>query len=687
MKKLLTLVLAVLMTISMAACTSAPKEDEVKTIDPSISGTFTGTSAGMQGPVTVEMTLESGVITSVVVTESKESAHVTDVALERIPAQMVEHQTTEVDVVTGATLTSNALMRAAAAAAEEAGIDKDVLKQNAYHATAGEAETWETDVLVVGGGGAGFAAAISAAQEGAKVILIEKSSFFGGNTYMAGGAFNAVDTGAQSTRVLTVAEKNTLDGYLALSNEDEALHFDLFPEWIPVLDGLKADINAFYDANAGKTAGVDMPGFDSINLHMWHIYTGGLRQMSDGRWVCSNIDLARTLAENALASYDWAGSIGVTTASGEGANLSTVLGAMWPRTHSYSAGAPLVDALKAAADKEGVTYYTEVAAKSLLTKDGVVVGAVCEKADGTQVTVNTTKGVVLASGGYCANPAMVKEYDEYWGDDLTATTLTTNVGTNKGDGIIMAQAVGADVVDLGVTQMMPSSSPIKGTMTDGMWGAAEAQIWVDTYGNRFVNEYAERDVLAKASLELDGGIFYIICAGYMPQEDGTYAGLDTAGFFGSMLSAYEGHVWYGSTLKELAEVANTTPIGGVTAKFTEESLRATIEKYNSYVEAQHDPDFGKEVISGAIDLETFEENENYVIVISPRKASLHHSMGGVVINTNCEVLNTEGNVIEGLWAAGEVTGGIHAGNRLGGNAVADIFTFGKIAGKNAGQAE
>ena len=134
-----------------------------------------------------------------------------------------------------------------------------------------------------------------------------------------------------------------------------------------------------------------------------------------------------------------------------------------------SAGAPLVDALKAAADKEGVTYYTEIAAKSLIVENGVVVGAECEKVDGTKVTVKTTNGVILASGGYCANPAMVKEYDEYWGDDLTASTLTTNVGTNKGDGIVMAQAIGADVVDLGVTQMMPSSSPIKGTMTDGMW--------------------------------------------------------------------------------------------------------------------------------------------------------------------------------------------------------------------------
>ena len=687
MKKFLTLALAVLMMISMAACSTPTVDETPKTQDTSISGTFTGSSAGMQGTVTVEMTVEGGQITNVAVVESKESAHVTDVAIARIPAQMVEFQTTEVDVVTGATLTSNALMRAAAAAAKEAGLDETILKANAHHAVAGEAETWETDVLVVGGGGAGFSSAIAAAQQGAKVILIEKSSFFGGNTYMAGGAFNAVDPEAQLTKVMTVAEKNTLDGYLALTNEDEALHFDLFPEWIPVLDGLKADITAHFDAYAGKTAGTDMPGFDSINLHMWHIYTGGLRQMSDGRWICSNIDLARTLAENALEAYNWAGSIGVTTASGAGASLSTVLGAMWPRTHSYSAGAPLVDAMKAAADKEGVTYYTEIAAKSLIVENGVVVGAECEKVDGTKVTVKTNNGVILASGGYCANPAMVKEYDEYWGDDLTAHTLTTNVGTNKGDGIIMAQAVGADVVDLGVTQMMPSSSPIKGTMTDGMWGAAEAQIWVDAYGNRFVNEYAERDVLAKASLELEGGIFYIICAGYMPQEDGTYAGLDTSSFFGSMLANYEGHVWYGSTLAELVETANNNPIGGVAGQFTEEALRTTIEKYNSYVEAQHDPDFGKEVIAGAIDLETFEENENLVIVISPRKASLHHSMGGVVINTNCEVLDTEGNVISGLWAAGEVTGGVHAGNRLGGNAVADIFTFGKIAGQSAGSAK
>jgi len=101
------------------------------------------------------------------------------------------------------------------------------------------------------------------------------------------------------------------------------------------------------------------------------------------------------------------------------------------------------------------------------------------------------------------------------------------------------------------------------------------------------------------------------------------------------------------------------------------------------VTKQHDDDFGKEVIAGGIDLEALEANPDSYIFISPRKSSLHHTMGGIVIDTQTRVLRADGTAIDGLWAAGEVTGGIHAGNRLGGNAIADIFTFGQIAGLNA----
>ncbi len=689
--------------------------------------------------------------------------------MERLPQQIVEHQTTDLDTVTGATLASNAIMRAAKDAALQAGFTEEQLSANAYHATAGEDETLDADVAVVGGGGAGLSAAISAAQQGSNVILIEKSSFLGGNTMMAGGAFNCVDPQAQEEAILSTAQLATLNDYLALDVNDEALHFADFPEWEHVLTDLQADIQAYLSENAGKQVGVDMPGYDSIALHMWHIYTGGLRQLNDGTWICPNHDLAQTLAESALDAYDWAGSLGVEI-SHEGSSLYTVLGAMWPRTHAYTAGEPLIDALRNKAEELGVQIYTETAGKELIVDDSnKVVGVKAEKADGTQVTINTNNGVILASGGYCANPKMVKEYDNYWGDDLSDHTLTTNVGTNDGDGIVMGMAISASTTDLGVSQMMPSSSPIKGTMTDGVWADASEQVWFDGNGKRFVDEYAERDVLAKASLELEDGIFYILyagggdedglCKGADPtmkmfgtslqtmidkifyilyagggDEDGLCKGADpTMKMFGTSLQTMidNGHVWYGSTLAELAEAtkqsaggskatfteeqlrtlietynsyvdnqedpefgkevlaglaeATKQSAGGSKATFTEEQLRTLIETYNSYVDNQEDPEFGKEVLAGKIDIDAIEADPSKGFVISPRKSSLHHTMGGLTINTDAQVLDTEGNAIEGLWAAGEVTGGVHGGNRLGGNAIADIFTFGRIAGENAGK--
>lgn len=671
---LLTLVLLAA-TLSLGASASAE--------------TFTGSGYGMQGPVTAAVTIEDGKITAIELTECNETANICAVAVERIPQQIIEHQTLSVDTVTGATLASNAILNAVRAAVKASGQEIAALSAEAWHAPAGPDETWDTDVLVMGGGGAGLSAAITAAQNGAKVILIEKGSVLGGNTMVAGAAYNAVDPEAQNLMVLSRSQKDTLDGYLALDDADPALKFDLYPEWKEVLATLKADINAFYAANEGKEAGADMPGFDSVALHMWHIYTGGLRQLTDGSYIAPKLELARTLAENALGTFEWMGSIGLQASYGKDAmyggyaGTGTVLGAMWPRTHSFMSGADRIPQLISVAEENGVTIYTETRGTELMTdENGKVIGARAEKADGTQIVVNTASGVVLATGGYCANPAMVKEYDKYWGDDLSDHTLSTNLGTNEGDGIVMAQAVGADTFGLEISQMMPSSSPVKGTMTDGIWGDAAEQIWIDGNGNRFVNEYAERDVLAKASLALDNGIFYIIYAGRgdISKPDQLLTGVENSGRVAPMVSG--GQIWYGSTLAELAE-ASKTPAAGCAPCFTEEALRAVIERYNSFVANQKDEDFGKEVLAGAIDLAALEADPNLGLCISPRKASLHHTMGGVCIDTETHVLTADGATIEGLWAAGEVTGGIHAGNRLGGNAIADIFTFGRIAGGNA----
>lgn len=678
-KRLMAAALTVLMML--AACVSASASD--------VSGTFEGSGYGMQGPITVSITVENGEITAIDFVTYTETANIAAVAKERIPAQIVEHQALGVDTVTGATLTSYGIINAVTDAVKNAGLDVDALKDTKYSPEPKADETWDVDVLVMGGGGAGFAAAITAAQNGASVILIEKGSVLGGNTLVAGAAYNAVDPEAQELMVLSIAQKDTMESYLAMDENDPALKLDEFPEWKEVLAQVQADISEFFAANEGKTAGVDMPGFDSIAMHMWQIYIGGLRELSDGSWIASDLELARTLAEEALPSFVWMGENGLNAVYGEatqGENrtgLTTVLGAMWPRTHSFMSGADRIPQLAKVAEENGVTVYTETAGTELLVDDsGKVVGAKAEQADGTQITINTAKGVVLATGGYCANPAMVKEYDMYWGDDLSAHTLSTNLGTNEGDGIVMAMAIGADVTGMGVAQMMPSSSPTKGTMTDGIWGDAAEQIWIDGEGNRFVNEYAERDVLSKASLALDNGIFYIIYAGRgdLNNPSQFVSGTELNERVQGMVDG--GHIWVGSTLAELAEASNTAAAGAAPG-FTEEALRATIEKYNEYVLNQHDDDFGKEVIAGGIDLEAFEADPNLYLCISPRKASLHHTMGGVVIDTETRVLKEDGTPIEGLWAAGEVTGGIHAGNRLGGNAIADIFTFGQIAGENA----
>ena len=687
MKKLYLMVIALAAIVIVIGCASGASDNGKGSAK--ATGTYEGVGYGMQGPIRVKVAFDSGRITSIQVVSSKETPIVARVAMERIPAQIVEHQCLGIDAVVGATLASAGIKGAVADAAGKAGMDVAALKAKTFKPKPKAPESWDADVLVMGGGGAGLSAAISAAQTGVKVILIEKGSVLGGNTMMAGAAYNAVDPEAQSVMKLTKAQKKALDGFLALDPTDPSLKFDVYPEWKAVLDELKADITGFYGKNVGTSAGTNMPGFDSVALHMWHIYSGGLRKLTDGSWVAPRLDLARKLAASSLATFGWMDSLGLNATYGTTANyggfpgLGTVLGAMWPRTHSFMTGADRIPQLEKKAKEFGVTIYTETRGTEIsLDKSGKVVEAKAVQADGTKVTIRVAKGVVLATGGYCANPVMVKKYDKYWGKDLSERTLSTNMGTNTGDGIVMAQMVGAGVVGMEVAQMMPSSSPTKGTMTDGIWADAAEQIWIDGKGKRFVDEYAERDVLAKASLALDKGIFYIIYAGR--GDPGNPSKLLTGTTKDARLAPMVdgGHVWYGSTLAELAE-ATKKPAAGVAPAFTEKQLRETIERYNAFVIAQKDDDFGKGVIAGAIDLAYVESHPEVGISISPRKASLHHTMGGVTIDTETRVLNAQGSPIPGLWAAGEVTGGIHAGNRLGGNAIADIFTFGRIAGLNA----
>lgn len=181
---------------------------------------------------------------------------------------------------------------------------------------------------------------------------------------------------------------------------------------------------------------------------------------------------------------------------------------------------------------------------------------------------------------------------------------------------------------------------------------------VNKESKRFVNEFAERDTLAKAAIA-SGGLFYLIADDKIKATayNTTQESIDAQVKVGTLFRA--------DTLADLTKQIDMKP----------EVLEDTIKKYNSYVDAGEDPEFGKSAFNLKCEVAPF--------YATPRKLAIHHTIGGLKIDTKARVINKDGDVIKGLYAAGEVAGGIHAGNRLGGNSLADIFTFGRIAANTA----
>lgn len=601
------------------------------------AGTYTAEAAGNNAPVKVAVTVSADAITAVEVVEHAETVGLSDAPIKNIPEEIVKYQSLAVDTISGATNTSVAILTAAEAAIAQAGGDVEALK--AVEIVKAPAEDMEAtyDVVVLGGGGAGLTAAITAAQNGAKVILVEKSAALGGNTLIAGQGFNAADPERQGAMEMNETLRKELESYLDL----DPAEFGAFAE---VLETVKGQIKEYLASGTTHL-------FDSVELHMLHNYMGGKRTGLDGTTIEPDLALTRVFAENAMNSLKWMESIGASWVP----ETSTILGAMWPRSHMLASG-NVIPTLEAAALEAGVEIIYNTAANELIMEDGKVTGAKGVTTDGANVTLHASKSVVLATGGFSANAPMVVEYNNYW-PGLSDTMPSTNAPTLSGDGIVMAKAIGADLTGMGYAQLMPSSHPVDGSLFSGIWGSADTQLFINKEGKRYVNEYAERDVLSKAALEQTDGIFYIIC------DKDIAATADVAGM------EAKGNVVSANTLEELAEKL------GIPA----DTFVAEVERYNSFCISGVDEDFGKPLFGQPIDEAPF--------VATPRSPSLHHTMGGVKIDADTHVINTEGEIIPGLYAAGEVCGGIHAGNRLGGNAMTDFLVFGRIAGENAAKAQ
>lgn len=611
------------------------------------AGTYTESTMARNAALTVEVTFSENSIESVNVTDHAETMSIASVALERIPAQIVEHQTTKVDAVTGATVTSNAIKSAVNAAIEKAGVSPASLPE--AYATAGEAIEDTADIIVVGGGGAGMSAATAALQNGASVILIEKTSMLGGNTVVCGGVLNAADTEWAAQFGVQTGELEMLKTFQAMDPET------LPEEYRADLITLKAQITEYLAGDTSKH-------FDSVEYYTIQTYYYGLRQNLDGDTIYGDYSLVSTMTENAMDTVAWLEGMGMVWQE----DVTQATGGMWRRGHnpSMAKGTEYVAVLEKAITGQGGIVMYETAGKSLIQDEsGRVVGVNAVKADGTPVTLHANKGVVLATGGYGNNLALVQQTDNYWGN-ISDTIGTTNVSGATGEGMTMATEIGAGTTGTEYTQLMALADPDSGDLFTGVLPKSTANyVFVNSEGKRFVNECAARDVLAAAAIE-NGGTFYMIGDINAAEESRWLTNWEEEVERGNAIMA--------DTLEELADKM------GYNAEQKATFLK-TIADHNDYVDAGVDPEFGK----SAFDLKV----ENAPFFATARKPAIHHTMGGLTINSTANVLDTNGDIIDGLFAAGEVTGGIHAGNRIGGNAVTDAITFGRIAGESAAKAE
>ena len=624
-KILISLVLACMMLLS--ACGGSAPAATTEAAAPA-AASYTGTAQGMGGEVSVTLTIENGVITDCVATGDKETDGIGSVVIAQFPAQVVEGNTINLDAVSGATITSNAFVEAAKAALTAAGLNPDDYMTKVAAAAAGDV-TKEADVVIVGAGGAGMTAAMTASDAGKSVIILESQAMVGGNSVRSTGGMNAAKTvyqdenefgeGAGVEKMLKSAADNYADN-----------------EFITSLAATVAQQWADYQANP-------VGYFDSVELME-------LDTMVGGKGI-NNPELVKTLVEGTAPAIDWLDENGMSlhnVAAFGGASVKRIHRPVNEEGKVVSVGAYLVPLMEKACQDRGVEFILNTTADTILTDaNGQAVGVSGTDKDGNTVTVNA-KAVVLATGGFGANLDMVASYKP----ELKGF-MTTNAPGIQGQGIAMATAIGAATVDMDQIQIHPTvEANTAALITEGLRG--DGAILVNANGERFTDEVSTRDKVSAAEIAQPGSFSWLIVDQAMADASNVIQGYIT-----------KGYTKQGATYEELAKEIEVDPA----------AFAATMEKWNGCVEAKTDADFGRTSFANPLNTAPY-----YAIKVS---AGVHHTMGGVVINSSTEVLKEDGSVIPGLFAAGEVTGGVHGANRLGGTAVADFVVFGRIAGSSA----
>ncbi|WP_338501330.1 flavocytochrome c [Erwinia aphidicola] len=427
-------------------------------------------------------------------------------------------------------------------------------------------------------------------------------------------------------------------GLAAAIQASEAGAHVVIIEKMPTIGG--NTIKASVGMNAAETRFQKLKGIeDSKELFYEETLKGGKFK--------NNPALLREFVDLAPEAIDWLAGHGIEL------NDITITGGMSiDRTHRpadrSAVGGFLISGLVKNVNQREIEVLLETSVAEILVENGAVSGVkVVDEYNDSRIL--NAKSVIVATGGFSANREMVVKYRP----ELDGFVTTNHKGAT-GSGIALLQQIGADTVDMGEIQIHPTVEQTTSYLVSEAIRGGGA-ILVSQAGQRFYNEMETRDKVSAEIIALPEKSAWII---FDDQVRAANKAADEYIAKGFVISAPTPH--------ELAVKLN----------MDQEALQTTLGRYNEFVAQQKDEDFGRTTALR----HPLNKGPYYAIRIAP---GVHHTMGGVTINTDTAVLDAQKQVIHGAWAAGEVVGGIHGANRIGGNAVADIIIFGILAGRNA----
>ena len=558
--------------------------------------TAEGTGVGKHGDITVAVTFDAGKIQDIKIVKNAENPILAKKVFTDLKDQVVALSSTDVDLISGATFSAKGFIDAVNDAAKKAGVTLAKADKKALKKAARELPKTSNYDVVVIGAG--------------------------------GAGFSAAITARNAGANVVLLEKMPAVGGNSLISGAE---MNVAKNWVQPKLGINDD---------------------SPELHAEDTFKGG-----DGK---GDMKVINVMTHQALDAAKWCRDyLGVRF---EDDNLFFFGGhsrkrALIPVGHT---GTEFIAKFQAKADELGIPVITNMKAEELIKdKDGRVVG-VKATMDGSEYTFNAKGGVVLATGGFGANPEMVKKYNP----KIDERFKTTDAPGSTGEALYMAERAGAELVNMGYIQTYPICDPLSGAIELIADARFDGAIMLNQEGKRFVEELQRRDVLSEAILNQTGQYCWVLWNDNIGKISNTVK---------AHANEYEAFTKQGimTTCDDLKCIADFT-------KIPFDQLQKTVKRVSDMAGKGNDKDFNHR--AGLMDMQ---QGKYYVIKAVP---STHHTMGGVRINEKAEALTAEGKVIPGLWAAGEVTGVTHGTNRLGGNAYTDIIVFGRIAGEAAAKA-